>query len=109
MKDLAFDFTTRELIMKGQLNDGSQDLTTTDNPSVQNGGILLISRCDRLSNPMLGVGLDVQEMNSSGVNMAFEVNRWQAECLNDGATLAKGEVTFKAAKEADLKIEISYL
>ena len=82
MLDLKFDIRTRELV----LTDG--DFVSTENPSIQNGGIIQFSRCAFLSNPMLGIGME-DVINANDVKTAYEMNRWQQQAKSDGATVAR--------------------
>ena len=83
MNDIEFDVITREIIMTV-----TGDFSVTSNPSVQNGGIILLSRCGYVANPMLGVGLE-DVINAPTSKTAYELNRWQNQCINDGATIAQ--------------------
>lgn len=87
MNDLLFDIVTRELVM------ADNDLVTTSNPSVQNGGILLFSRCAFINNPMIGVGME-QTIGGSPANATFELNRWKQQAIADGATLATWNASY---------------
>jgi len=81
MFDIFFDITARDI---SYVNG---DFVTTTNPSTQNGGIIELSRCAILTNPMLGVGLE-ENINSHPNEGALLMNRWKQQCLNDGATIA---------------------
>ena len=106
MYDILFDTVKRDIVMTGSGDTG--DFATTTNPSVQNGGILLYSRCAVLTNPMYGIGVE-QLMNAHPAVAVSEMNRWQAMCKQDGATLAKWS---GSANAEDLFVEttqVSYL
>ena len=104
MFDIEFDITTREIFF----NDGpSGDFISTTNPSVQNGGILLYARTPNLTNPILGIGIE-QIMNSNSANATFEMNRWKAQAVTDGATIATWEGT-QIAGGLDIKESVNYL
>lgn len=102
MYDIEFDIVQREIIMDGN------DFATTANPSTQNGGILLNSRCAFLSAPMAGIGLE-DTINSSGTKLAFEMNRWKAQALNDSATICRWSAVTGQSGVPDVIMEISYL
>lgn len=86
MQDILFDIITREVVMFKEATP-TEDMKLTSNPSVQNGGILLFSRCANVTNPIPGIGME-QVMNGNSYNATFEMNRWKQQCLADGATLA---------------------
>ena len=99
--DILFDITTREIVFK------NNDFETTENASVQNGGILLYSKAANPLVPMNGVGiLDV--INGDMSNATFELNRWQTQAKNDGATIATWTAEPKNGS-AKILTEISYL
>lgn len=83
MNDIAFDITTREIFMQ------KDDFLTTTNPSVQNGGILLYGRGMNPLLPMFGIGLIPEVIEGNTRDFTYELNRWQAMAILDGATLAK--------------------
>jgi len=83
MEDLNFDIVARDLVMTPDM-----DFAITENPSVQNAGIIQYSRVSFPTNPMLGIGME-DAVNANNTKTAYEMNRWQAQCIQDGATLAK--------------------
>lgn len=83
MQDLNFDIVDRDLVMTSDM-----DFAVTENPSVQNSGIIQYSRVSFPTNPMLGIGME-DAVNANNTKTAYEMNRWQGQCLQDGATLAK--------------------
>lgn len=98
MTDIEFDVINREIVLAG-----NGDFSVTANPSVQNGGIILLSRCGIINSPMLGVGLE-DVINAPTSKTAYELNRWQNQCVQDGATVA--QYSIKAPK---VITDISYL
>lgn len=92
MLDIQFDITTREILLSAPLGSDSLDVITTDNPSVQNGGILLYARCPNVVYPMFGIGIE-DIINTNSAAAAFEMNRWQQQTKLDGATIAKWSAT----------------
>ena len=102
MDDLLFDIIAREIVMD------ANDFSTTSNPSVQNAGIIAYSRGANPLLPMMGIGLTPQVVNGSVKEFVFELNRWQAQTLGDGATLAKWSITPSVSSAATL-MEASYL
>ena len=101
MLDVAFDIVTREIVMK------DNDFATTDNPSIQNGGILLYSRCARLQFPMAGIGIEYL-MGADMTIAAFEMNRWQIMAKNDGATIARWSAVPFIDNQVAIQTEVSY-
>lgn len=83
MIDLNFDIVARDLVMS------DNDFAETSLPDTQNGGIIQYSRCAFLSNPILGVGMEELINTNNGGKVAKEMNRWQAQCIQDGALTAK--------------------
>lgn len=102
MTDIEFDITTREIVLAED-----DDFSVIENPSVQNGGIIQYSRCAFVNNPMLGIGME-QIINSNDISAAYEMNRWQSQCKNDGATIAKWSGTTNG-NNLVVKTQISYL
>ncbi len=102
MKCLQFDVKTREVVRR------NNDFVLTDNPSQQNAGIILFSKGAFPLNPMLGIGLIPQVINGPAPVFTFEMNRWQFQVINDGATLARWSNKF-VNNEAILNLNISYL
>jgi hypothetical protein len=82
MSCLQFDPVKREIVI------ANDDFALTDNPSVQNGAVLLYGKGTNLLNPIIGVGIQ-SFMNSGMPKVAFQMNRWQQMAKNDGATIAK--------------------
>lgn len=104
--DISFDITQREISMFG--SGASSDFQTTTNPSVQNGGIALFSLCADPLFPMFGIGLVPQIINGPQTDLAYELNRWVAMAILDGATLAKW-TSVQQGGNAVPDIQISYL
>lgn len=104
--DIAFDITTREIVMGG--SGVTSDFKTTANPSVQNGGIALFSQGANILQVMFGIGLIPQVINGMQPNLAYELNRWQFMVVADGATLAKWSSKQQGGNAIPLT-EISYL
>jgi len=103
MLDIGFDIEKREIMM---LPDGS-DFDLTDNPSAQNGGILLYARCPNLTNPIAGIGVE-EFINGNQTTATFQLNRWKSQAYSDGATLAKWTATH-IASGIEFKTEQSYI
>lgn len=97
MNDLLFDIVTREVVIK------ANDFETTVNPSVQNGGILLYSRCSNLSAPMVGIGI-LEIINGPLSRMVFEMNRWQQQLVNDGGRGKWSSKPIAGAQEIDTQV-----
>jgi len=103
MNDIGFDIEKREVILK----DG--DFFIADNPSVQNGGIILETKNAFVSNPTLGVGI-LGVMGAPVSQVSFEMNRWKSQCLNDGAKKASYKIIATNNDYSEIKIttDISY-
>jgi hypothetical protein len=102
MFDILFDITTREIVMN------NNDFATTANPSVQNGGIALYSRCANLRFPMFGIGVE-DLMNGDMTKAAYEMNRWQVMTKNDGADIARWSAAPFAGNQVAIQTEVSYV
>jgi hypothetical protein len=108
MLDIEFDITTREVVTTAPPFSGNFDFATTDNPSVQNGGNILYSRCANPLAPMIGIGI-LEVMGSNNSKVAYEMNRWQAMTTNDGAVLAKWTATNTGGNNTGIDIKQDYL
>jgi len=100
---IKFDPVTREVVRK------NNDFVLTTNPSDQNAGIILFSKGAFPLTPMLGIGLVPQVINGPVPVFTFEMNRWQFQMINDGATFARWSNRFLANQIADINIQASYL
>lgn len=77
MKDLYYDIEAQDLVVK------NGDFVITDNPSVQNGGIILLARGPNSTNPILGI--NVRQIQGGSVLQAnYEMNRWKQQVVSDG-------------------------
>jgi hypothetical protein len=86
MKAIEFDFNTRELV----LSNGKTNIT--NNPSVQNGMIILNTKCVNVLSPILGIGFN--PINSQADVVVEQLNRWKKQCKQEGAkesTFSLGE------------------
>ena len=81
MFDLKFDIVTREIVWT------NNDFVIETNPSEQNAGILLYSRVAIIQSPISGIGLE-QVINSGLSKTTYEMNRWQQQVKQDGASIA---------------------
>lgn len=77
MLSLEYDIEEQDLVIT---NGG---LTLTDNPSVQNGGIVLLFRSFNVDNLILGIGIN-QIRGGSVLQANYEMNRWRAQVVKDG-------------------------
>lgn len=77
MFDIKYDIEAQDVVMK----DG--DFATTTNPSVQNGGILLLFRAFNVNNLILGIGVN-QIRGGSVLQANYEMNRWKQQVYTDG-------------------------
>lgn len=103
MLDIKFDIATREIVIK------DNDFALTDNPSVQNGGIIEVSKGANPLQPMLGIGLLPGIIGGPVRRLTFEMNRWRSQVVNDGATLAVWIPGPMIGKNAKVETKISYL
>jgi hypothetical protein len=101
MGDLFFDPIARDLV----ITDG--DFTFTDNPSIQNAEIMKDAHCFSILKPIFGIGLQ-RVMNAPVRVVNFEMNRWQQQVLQDGATKANFTITI-VNNEPKIDITISYV
>lgn len=95
MKDLQYDIKARDLVVS------NGDFVTTDNPSVQNGYLILAFRGINSKNPILGINVN-QVSRGSVLQANYEFNRWRQQVVQDGGrasitstTDVEGNVTFK--------------
>ena len=101
MEDISFDITIREI----QFVDGTpaSDFLLTGNPSVQNGGNVLLSRGANPLLPMFGIDV-LQVIGGPASVLTTQMNRWKNQAILDGATLAKWSV---ASNNPQLPVAIS--
>lgn len=77
MNDIVFDIEKMNVVLV------NGDFTTTDNPSVQNGGLLLLVRGNNWKN--LGLGIGINQVRGGSVAQAnYEMNRWKQQVYTDG-------------------------
>jgi hypothetical protein len=103
MNDIHFNIKTKDIVL-----DSNNEFEFTANPSIQNGGIIQFSRCSFISNPMLGIGM-TDLINAATSKTAYEMNRWQQQCVNDQASFAKWTSKNLAGNTIEIDTEISYL
>jgi len=102
MQDIWFDIVAREIVLQ------NNDFELTTNPSVQNGGNVLYSRAANPLAPMVGIGI-LEIIGGNGSKAAYEMNRWQAQMITDGATLAVWTATNEPGNNIEISTEQSYL
>jgi hypothetical protein len=95
MKEIAFDTEARDCIMS------NGDFTTTSNPSVQNGVLLLQSRATNILNLILGIGIN-QVRGGSVAQAVYELNRWVQQVQQDG-----GQASYTAKSNGPDDIDLS--
>lgn len=88
MKDLRYNIETQDWDMLVR-EDGGVDFQITEEPSEQNGGIILLFRAFNSSNPLLGINVN-QVRGGSVLQANYEMNRWKAQIFADG-----GRASFK--------------
>lgn len=76
--DIVFDPILRDIVFAP---DG--DFATTDNPSTQNGTILLEARCMNILQPQFGIGFNSQVLGGDTSQAAFQLNRWVSQISQD--------------------------
>ena len=108
MYDIEFDITARDIVLTAPLFSGVEDFATTNNPSAQNLGNLLFSRCSNTTWPMVGIGME-EVIGSDLTKTAYEMNRWKAQAILDGATVAKWTALTVPPNTVDVLVEGSYL
>ena len=102
MIDIAFDITTREI----QFENG--DFKLTENPSIQNGGIIKDGTCVNIYFPTIGVGINENLINSPIEKVDYLMKLWQQQCRQDGATAADYKLT-QNVSDINIEIDVSYL
>lgn len=104
MEDILFDLITREIVFNGI--GSNSDFELTQNPSVQNGGIIMYSRAANIYSPIFGIAVE-QFMNGNQTNAAKELARWKQQVSQDGG---KGTYTsVPNERELDFDLKIDYL
>lgn len=78
MKDILYDIKKRDVVMTA-----NNDFATTDNPSVQNGGLLLLARANNIKNLIMGIGIN-QIRGGTVAQAAYEMSRWKQQVKEDG-------------------------
>jgi hypothetical protein len=85
MIDLSYDIEKMEIgILAG-------DFYLGDDSSQQNGGLLLYTKNLNLEFPLFGVGMG-DTLNASVQIQQNYLNRWQSQCLADGAKAASWQM-----------------
>lgn len=79
MKDLSYNIELQDW------DFANGDFVVTDNPSVQNGGIILLTRAFNINNLILGIGIN-QIRGGSVAQANFEMNRWKQQINSDGGS-----------------------
>lgn len=84
------------------------DFEVTDNPSAQNGAIMLQARAFNILQPVFGIGFNSQVLGGTSAEAAFELNRWVAQVQADKGR-AKWERVTDPRNEFSFKAEVNYL
>lgn len=103
MFDLSWNIEIQDLNVTG--SGTTMDFATTENPSVQNGAILLLARGMNVNAPNYGIGIG-ENINGNSTTAAVQYNRWKGMCFGDGATICIWN--YKPAIQ-DVQLQISYL
>lgn len=83
--DLLFNPILRDLPNGG---GDAAIVETASQLSTQNGTILLEARVMNILKPVAGIGFNNQIIGGNVAGAAFQLNRWSAQCIQDGALLA---------------------
>lgn len=103
MEDILFDLVSREIVFSGSGNNSDFDLT--QNPSVQNGGVIMYGRAFNIYQPIYGIGVE-EFMNGNMTNAAAQLARWKQQVQADGG---KGSYTSKPIpNDIDFTIDVEY-
>ena len=101
MFDIVFDIEKRNVVMSG----GS--FTYTTNPSVQNGGLLMLARATNVKNLIMGIGIN--QLRGGAVAQAnYELNRWKQQVVQDGG---QAEVSYVIGEDGQPNFtwDVNYL
>jgi hypothetical protein len=104
MEDILFDIITREIVFEGKGDDS--DFELTQNPSVQNGGIIMYGRAFNIYRPIFGIAVE-EFINGNQTNAGAQMSRWQSQVIADG-----GKGTYKTStnpNDIDFIIDVNYL
>lgn len=101
MKDLMYDINARDLVMK------NGDFVYTDNPSVQNGMLLLLSRANNIRNLIMGIGIN-QLRGGTVANVSYEMSRWKSQVQQDGGQ-ASVSVNADSTGNTEIGWDLNYL
>lgn len=101
--DILFNSVTREIVFAS-----NGDFETTDNPSVQNGAIILEARVFNIQKPQYGIGFNSQIIGGPRSQAALQLNRWVQQIQSEGA---KAKWNALQANNADFSFEadVNYL
>lgn len=99
MKDIVFNPISRDLEFAE-----NGDFLLTENPSTQNGGILLEARCMNILKPAFGIGFNSQILGGPRENAALQLNRWVSQVNADGG---KAKWATKNQRGADFSFDAS--
>lgn len=101
MIDFVYDIDAQDLVVQ------TGGLITTDNPSVQNGGLILLARAFNSLNPILGINVN-QVRGGSVLQANYEFNRWKSQVISDGGKAAVSAITDNAGNTG-FDWEVNYL
>lgn len=83
------------------------DFTIQTNPSVQNGGLLLLARANNIKNLILGIGIN-QIIGGSVSGASYEMARWKTQVEQDGGR-ASVQTEQDASGNIEFVWEVDYL
>lgn len=101
--DIVFNPITRDLEFAP---DG--DFATTDNPSTQNGTIMLEARCMNILFPTFGIGFNSQVLGGNTSQAAFQLNRWVSQIRADSGAGSWKRKANPPGVQFDFECEVSY-
>lgn len=101
MFDIVYNIEKRNIVLSG----GS--FTYTTNPSVQNGGLLLLARATNIRNLIMGIGIN-QLRGGSVAQANYELNRWKQQVTQDGGRASVNSIIGEDG-QPDFEWDVNYL
>lgn len=101
-QDIQFDPIFRDIVFS------DNDFSLTNNPSTQNGGIILESRVGNLLQPQVGTGFNSQVLGDNVANAAFELNRTVSQIVQDGGTADWKSIPPPPNTNFDFSLNVNY-
>ena len=101
--DLSFDGVTRQMPLTE-----NGDFIINQNPSVQNGIIILKGRVVNLVKPQVGVGFDSQILGGTESEAAFQLNRCVIQIQQDNGQAAWRLIPPPPNVQFDFALDVNY-